>query len=167
MFCDTQKKIGIFLGRLQPQHKGHEMMIKRIFKENDEVVLCIGSAQKISKTDAVYACNPLSKNERVKRLNEFLKRSNFAKPYKVVTAKDIEPDEAWPAHLKHCCRLTDATRNTIYFGDQLSDDYKHGLELAGFNIKIVGRKSFLYKTREDKLHEISSATEIRNLEKQP
>jgi len=163
----TNKKIGIFLGRLQPQHPGHEAMIKRIFKENDEVVLCVGSAQKIAKNDPLFSRNPLSARARLKTLQAFLEAQNFSKPYAIVTAKDIEPDSAWPAFLKKRCRLADDTVNTVYFADRIFQEYETGLREVGFRIKFINRKKFKYQTAQNTLHKISSATEIRELTKRP
>jgi cytidyltransferase-like protein len=158
------KKIGIFLGRLQPQHPGHEFLIDKIFRENDEVVLCIGSAQKIPKENPHCARNPLSTPARKKRLESFLTRSHFSKPYRIVTARDIEPDSAWPIYLKKRCGLSERTRNTIYFADAIDANYAAGLTAAGFLIKTIKRKHFLYTTKKDETHRISSATEVRSLE---
>lgn len=165
MQTTKSKKIGIFLGRLQPQHPGHESMIKQIFAENDEVVLCVGSAQEITPDNANFERNPLLIHMRIQILCTFLEAQALQKPYKVVTAQDIEPDSAWPAYLKKCCHLTDDTVNTIYFADRIPDDYQQGLTAVGFAVKFIKRKHFLYRTKKDKSHKISSATEIRNLEK--
>ena len=161
----ADKKIGVFLGRLQPQHPGHETMIRQIFKENDEVVFCVGSAQEITPDNANFDRNPLLIHNRLKTLHSFLKSEGFQKPYTIVTAQDIEPDSAWPAYLKTKCCLSDMNRNTIYFGDIIPKDYEEGLMKVGFKIKIIDRKKFTYKTPQDTLHKISSSTEIRGLEK--
>lgn len=161
----TKKNIGIFLGRLQPQHKGHENLIKTIFKENDEIILCIGSTQRLRKSDPDFARNPLSRNVRLKKLKAFLESRNFEKPFRIVTAIDIEPEEAWPVYLKKCCNIDDCNLNTIYFSDQISKDYKNELAMAGFKIKFTKRIKFLYKTNKKTAYKISSSTEIRTLEK--
>lgn len=161
----TDKRIGVFLGRLQPQHPGHETMIRQIFKENDEVVLCVGSAQEITPDNPNFKRNPLLIHNRLKTLHSFLEAEGFQKPYTIVTAQDIEPDSAWPAYLKTKCGLSDTNRNTIYFGDPIPKKYEDGLVKIGFKIKIIDRKKFTYKTAQDTLHKISSSTEIRRLEK--
>jgi len=157
-------KVGIFLGRLQPQHRGHEKMIEQIFKENDEIVLCIGSAQKIKETDPIFKKNPLSCKERMKRLGGFLDKKKFSKPYKIFTATDIQPESAWPEHLKKSCRLTNREINTVYFGDPIPKDYERYMEKADLKLKFIDRKKFLYQTKKNTFHKISSATEIRELE---
>jgi cytidyltransferase-like protein len=162
---DNITKVGVFLGRLQPQHKGHESMIRQIFRENDEVVLCIGSAQRIRKNDPAYERNPYSASQRKKRLIAYLKKENFKKPWRVVTATDIQPESAWPEHLKRSCGLTNKTVNTVYFADPISQEYRIGMEKIGFRIKRIRRRKFLYRTRAKIIHKISSATEIRNLER--
>jgi cytidyltransferase-like protein len=159
------KKIGVFLGRLQPQHAGHESMIRQIFRENDEVVLCIGSAQKIRESDPIFERNPYPVPLRKKRLIAFLKEENFKKPWRVVTATDIQPESAWPEHLKKSCDLTDETLNTVYFADPIPNDYRLDMEKAGLQIKRIRRKKFLYESHRNTLHKISSATEIRAIER--
>ncbi len=159
------KKIGVFLGRLQPQHAGHESMIRQIFRESDEVVLCIGSAQKIPKSDPLSERNPYSAALRKKRLIAFLQKEDFQKPWRVAAATDIEPESAWPQHLKKSCALTDATLNTVYFADPIPNEYRLGMEEAGFKIRRIRRKKFLYESQRNTLHKISSATEIRNIER--
>ncbi len=158
------KKIGVFLGRLQPQHAGHESMIRQIFRENDEVVLCVGSAQKIKRSDPVFERNPYPTALRKNRLIAFLRKEDFRKPWRVATATDIQPESAWPAHLKRCCALTDETFNTVYFADPIPEDYRLDMEKAGFRIKRIPRRRFLYQTRDKTVHKISSATEIRTFE---
>ena len=161
----SKRKIGIFLGRLQPQHRGHEMMIEKIFEENDEVILCIGSAQKIRKSDPLAERNPLPVSARIERLKSFLEAGSFEKPYKIVAAIDIEPDSEWPMHLKKSCGLDDSSINTVYFGDPIPKEYEEGMKKAGFELKFIKRKKFLYRTAKNSLHKISSATEIRALER--
>lgn len=161
----VRKKIGIFLGRLQPQHPGHEAMIRQIFKENDKVVLCVGSAQKITPDSPNFERNPLLIHRRLKTLRTYLEAQNFNRPYTIVTAEDIEPDSAWPAYLRKRCALSDTDINTIYFGDTIADEYANGLKNTGFAIKTIRRKKFEYKTLQNTTHKISSATEIRDLDK--
>ena len=40
------KKIGVFLSRMQPLHKGHMGMIDKALSENDKVIILIGSTNK-------------------------------------------------------------------------------------------------------------------------
>lgn len=160
-----KKKIGIFLGRLQPRHRGHEMLIERIFKENDEALLCIGSAQKINRSDPLFESNPLSLDKRMRGLKKFLGENKFQKPHRVITVKDIDSDKAWPQYLKNECGLNDKNENVIYFGDKITGSYKNNLEKVGFKVKFIKRNKFIYNFSKMS-YEISSSTEIRKLRKQ-
>lgn len=154
----ARKRVGIFLGRLQPQHPGHENLIEAIFRENDEVVLCVGSAQTIPARDPESARNPLPLAARLATLRRFLEKTNFPQPWRIATAEDIQPEAAWPLHLKRCCQLDDRDRNTLYFSDPVSAEYEAGLRAAGFEFRFTERIKFTYRQRE-----ISSASEIRAL----
>lgn len=158
------KKVGIFLGRLQPQHPGHEHMIRQIFAENDEVVLCVGSAQDMKPEDPDPARNPLNLEERLVTLRRFLLAEKFTKPYRVLPVVDMQPDSEWPWFLQRACGLSDTDQNTLYSADTISVDYATGLCAVGVAIKKIPRIKFLHTTRLQTTHEISSATEIRELE---
>lgn len=158
------KKVGIFLGRLQPQHAGHEHMIRQIFAENEEVILCVGSAQKITAGTPELVRNPLGAKERMETLQRFLQAEKFNKPYRVIPVEDMEPDSEWPRFLARKCGLSQWHKNTIYFADEISPDYQAGLRAVGFVIKQIPRIKFSHTTRFQTTHRVSSATEIRALE---
>jgi nicotinamide-nucleotide adenylyltransferase len=40
-------RIGLFIGRFQPLHKGHEYVLRRALKSVDRLIIVIGSSQKI------------------------------------------------------------------------------------------------------------------------
>lgn len=48
-------KLGLFIGRFQPFHKGHEMIVKKALEQCDKLIILIGSAQE-SQTER----NPFS-----------------------------------------------------------------------------------------------------------
>jgi nicotinamide-nucleotide adenylyltransferase len=50
---------GLFVGRFQPFHNGHIQVIKDVLKENDEIIIVIGSAQYSHRLD-----NPFTAGER-------------------------------------------------------------------------------------------------------
>lgn len=156
-------KVGIFLGRMQPLTPGHEWLIENIFKHNQEVVICIGSAEQIAPDDPKAAKNPLPTDERFIRVEAFIKRSGFDKPYRILKVADVDSDAAWPVHLAREIGLDAKNTSNIYFGDKISDDYKKGLEAAGFTVRIVKRKRFEYEAPNKKIYEFQSATEVRKL----
>ena len=150
-----KEKLGLVVGKFQPLHSGHAFLIKTAFRENDKVVVCIGSAQKT---------NPLSIEERQERMIEKLKSFGYdAGLYKIVGLDDIESDEKWPLYLKKGCEITDETENTFYTSDDLPKNYLKAMKNLGFQIRTVVRNSFHYEAPDGKFHTVSSATEIRGI----
>jgi cytidyltransferase-like protein len=41
---ETKNRVGVFIGRMQPPHAGHISVIKKMIKENDEVIILFGSS---------------------------------------------------------------------------------------------------------------------------
>lgn len=41
---ETNSRVGVFIGRMQPPHAGHISVIKKMIKENDEIVILFGSS---------------------------------------------------------------------------------------------------------------------------
>ena len=41
-----KERVGLILGRFQPLHYGHIQLMELAFAENNQLVICIGSAQK-------------------------------------------------------------------------------------------------------------------------
>jgi len=54
----------LFVGRFQPFHHGHLHAVESILKENDELLLVVGSAQMSHEPD-----NPFTAGERIEMIN--------------------------------------------------------------------------------------------------
>lgn len=148
-------KMGLVIGRFQPLHSGHILLIETALCENDRAVICIGSAQK---------ANPLSVEERRRRIVEKLNILGYnAELYETIGLDDIRSDERWPSYLKEGCRITDRTKNTFYTSDNLPESYLEAMRNLGFQIRTIVRGSFHYEAPDGKFHEVSSATEIRGI----
>jgi cytidyltransferase-like protein len=151
----SKKKLGLFLGRFQPFHQGHLFLIDYIFKENYEVVICIGSAQK---------AEPLTISERHERLEKQLDILGFEREkYRIVDLVDPNVMGIWPKYVKDLCGITDETDNTFYRGDDIPDNYRKDLEGLGFKVEIIKRIAFYHCAPNGLYYVVSSATEIRSL----
>ena len=149
------KRIGLVIGRFQPLHSGHISLIETAFRENDKVVICIGSAQK---------AKPLSAEERRERIVEKLNFLRYnMRLYKIIALNDIGSDEKWPLYLKNGCGITDETKNAFYTSDNLPENYLKAMRNLGFQIKIVARDSFSYEASNGMIYTVFSATEIREI----
>lgn len=65
-------KRGVFVGRFQPLHKGHLIVIKDILKKIDELVIVIGSAQYSHRLD-----NPFTTGERINMIRKALEEAKI------------------------------------------------------------------------------------------
>lgn len=88
-------KTALFVGRFQPFHLGHLDIVKKILKENDRVILAIGSAEKNYVPE-----NPLTAGERYMMIDETLKaeKINPAK-YSIVPVRNIDNYALWIDHM--------------------------------------------------------------------
>ncbi|MEA1936826.1 MAG: adenylyltransferase/cytidyltransferase family protein [Patescibacteria group bacterium] len=148
-------KIGLVIGKFQPLHPGHTLLIETAFRENDKIVVCIGSAQK---------ADPLPVKERRSRIVEKLNVLGYdAELYKIVELDDINSDEKWPSYLKEECGITNETKNAFYTSDDLPESYLRAMRDLGFQIRTIARGSFRYRDPNGISHIVFSATEIREI----
>ncbi len=143
-------KTGLVLGRFQPLHLGHISLLKQALEENDELVICIGSAQ---------LADPLLIEERKRRIEEQMKLLP-KKNYRIVCLNDLEERSKWPMYLKHSCAL-EGKEVIIYRAD--TDKITTHLKELHFEIRIIKRFLFPYKGPDGIYYEFSSAREIREL----
>jgi len=135
----TNKKIiGCYWGRFNPVHKGHVLLIKKLLKKVDELVIAIGSSQEKNTKR-----NPFSGNERKQMIQAFLKEEKISKnKYTVITVSDGKSFNSSVANL-----LFKAPKFDIIFTDKESI------------IKILKKKVQVEKIK--RIGKISS-TKIRN-----
>ena len=149
------KRIGLVVARMQPLHLGHISLIETAIRGNDEIVICIGSAQK---------AEPLPIEERRERIAEKLNSLGYDTGlYRIFELDDIESDEEWPLYLKNGCEITDGTENTFYTSDSLPESYLKAMRDLGFRIRTIERGSFDYEASNGMVYKVSSATKIREI----
>jgi nicotinamide-nucleotide adenylyltransferase len=86
---------GLLIGRFQPFHLGHIYVIKEIQKVVDEVIICIGSAQKSHSQE-----NPFTAGERVMMIKKSLYENGITKNYYILPVPDVENNAVWVSHIK-------------------------------------------------------------------
>ncbi len=127
---------GFFIGRFQPFHRGHEIVIKDIAKEHDYVVIAIGSSQEHHTVD-----NPFTTKERAEMISKTL-GNDFE--YTVVPIPDINDYQSWVVHVESLCPDFDV----VYTGNKV---VRNLFEKAGYIVKPVNH------------HCYTSATQVRNM----
>lgn len=89
------RKTGLFVGRFQPFHLGHLDIIKRILKENKQIIIAIGSAEKNYVPE-----NPLTAGERVLIIDETLKAEGVDPAlYSIIPIRNIDNYALWVDHM--------------------------------------------------------------------
>lgn len=85
----------LFIGRFQPFHNGHLYVIQQILKENDRVIIVIGSAEKNYLPD-----NPLTAGERFDLIDKALKEAKIpAEKYCIVPVRNVNNYAIWVNHI--------------------------------------------------------------------
>jgi nicotinamide-nucleotide adenylyltransferase len=87
-------KVGLFIGRFQPLHKGHFLMFKKIAGQVENLIVAIGSSQHANEPR-----NPFTAEERQEMIRRAMKEANIAK-YKIVEIPDIPDDTKWVEYVE-------------------------------------------------------------------
>ncbi len=122
----AKSKRGLFVGRFQPLHYGHIEVIKKILKENDEIVIVVGSAQSSHSLN-----NPFTVGERILMLRSALKgeKIDLARCY-IVPIPDAEMHAVWTAKLIAYCPPFDV----VYSNEPLT---RRLFEEMGFSLGSI------------------------------
>ena len=84
----------LYIGRFQPYHRGHHAVIKEIASEVEEVIICIGSAQRSHELD-----NPFTAGERYLMISKSLRAEGIANFY-IVPVLDVNRNAVWLSHVE-------------------------------------------------------------------
>lgn len=94
--ADRPRMRGIFIGRFQPYHDGHQAMVEGIVDEVDELVIGIGSADR-SHTPR----DPFTAGERVLMVTRAL--ADLETPIYTVPIEDLNRNAVWVSHVRSMC----------------------------------------------------------------
>lgn len=85
----------LFIGRFQPFHLGHLSVVQQALKENDFLIIGIGSAQYAKTED-----NPFSVKKRQAMIAAALDEINITRNrYTLIPLPDIHDDARWVDHV--------------------------------------------------------------------
>lgn len=133
-------KRGVYVGRFQPFHLGHLVVITDILKEVDEIIIVIGSAQYSHRID-----HPFTTGERLTMIRNALKEAR------------IPPERCW------LVPVPDVHRHMLWASEVVG--YTPKFDVAYANDPLTSRllKEAGFKVKPCRFHkrELYSATEIR------
>jgi len=133
-------KRALFIGRFQPFHKGHLEAVRMILKENDEIIIAVGSAQYSHKLE-----NPFTAGERITMIRRALENEGIdLKQVWIIPIPDVHVHMMW---ISEVIGYTPKF-NVVYTNEPLT---KRLFIEAGFEVKPI---PFIKR-------KIYSATEIR------
>ncbi len=85
----------LFVGRFQPFHNGHLLIIKEILKENERAIIAIGSAEK-----NFLPGNPLTASERFQIIEASLEEAGITpKQYCIIPIRNVNNYAIWVNHI--------------------------------------------------------------------
>jgi len=85
----------LYIGRFQPYHLGHQVVLEKIAKEVEEIVIVIGSAQESHTPE-----NPFTGGERMEMIYAALSESDLRERSVVTPLQDIKRNSVWVSHLQ-------------------------------------------------------------------
>ena len=133
-------KRALFIGRFQPFHKGHLEAVKMILKENDEIIIAVGSAQYSHKLE-----NPFTAGERITMIRKALENEGIdLKQVWIIPIPDVHVHMMW---ISEVIGYTPKF-NVVYTNEPLT---RRLFMEAGFDVRPI---PFIKR-------KIYSATEIR------
>ena len=83
----------LFIGRFQPFHLGHLLLLQRLATQYEEIIVGIGSSQYHDTTE-----NPFSETERYQMITRTLEAAGIHN-YRIVSVPDIHNPPRWVEHV--------------------------------------------------------------------
>lgn len=173
------KKLGLFIGRMNPPHKWHIVVIQKALSENDEVLVLLWSNWSVNES------NPLTFKQREKLLIKYFSKKqttpsiSIREGYpedrmgfesfpnlEISIIKDTETDFEWVQNISHSIWKYWNLELNIYWGDFEKDSaiiaMKQYENLLWENINYISVDRFLENiTYNSKKYNIS-ATNLRS-----
>ncbi len=166
------QKVGVFLSRMQPLHNGHMGIIDIILKENQKVVILIGSKNKNGTVR-----NPLHVNLRTDILKETL-RKRYGKEYEErifirelpdwSMETDFDSNLEWGRYLYYnIVSVCEQRQFSIYFSDEreiIENWFEDSLKKR-INFRLFERKDMFEGISSTKIREAFLNNDKKYIEK--
>lgn len=152
------KKVGVFLSRMQPIHNAHLWMIENALKENDSILVIIGSANQVGTER-----NPFDIKLRKELVTNALKEKfgeEYKKRIKIIELPDWSSeknndDQEWGRLVYYNVVANMGVKEFSYYCSENPEMIK-----GWFEDKLKERINFRFFSRENEFNGLS-ATKIR------
>ncbi len=154
------EKVGVFLSRMQPIHNAHLWMIENALKENDKVLVIIGSSNK-SGTERNPLPIDIRKSIVESAIYEHLKNKNYMQEsIKIITLSDWSSEEnnddkEWGRLIYYNVVGNMGVREFSYYSSENSEMIK-----GWFEEELKERINFRFFSRNNEFNGLS-ATKVR------
>lgn len=154
------EKVGVFLSRMQPIHNAHLWMIENALKENDKVLVIIGSSNK-SGTERNPLPIDIRKSIVESAIYEHLKNKNYMQEsIKIITLSDWSSEEnnddkEWGRLIYYNVVGNMGVREFSYYSSENSEIIK-----GWFEEELKERINFRFFSRNNEFNGLS-ATKVR------
>lgn len=126
------KKVGVYVGRFQPFHKGHASIVNQIIQENDLTIVVIGSSHQSRSPK-----NPWNFDERKTIISNHLK-NNGSKLFHVVGIRDFIDDNDWEVELQRIIRNHTEEKDIITIYNSSKDaSYAYHIKFPNWESKVI------------------------------
>jgi nicotinamide-nucleotide adenylyltransferase len=125
---DLKMNIGLYIGRFQPFHKGHLMVVKNALKQVKSIIIVPAVPMKYGEND------PFSADERAGIIRNALMKEGI-KNFELVPIKDIPSDAEYVNHV----RANTKPFNIVFVGE----NRLNGMLFSDAGFKVITSPRFL------------------------
>lgn len=130
---DKKTDTVLYIGRFQPFHNGHFIVVKEMAKEHGRVIIAIGSAQ-----ESYTPKNPFTAGERYEMIDRCLRASKI-KNCVILPIDDINRNDLWVSHVVSKC----PPFTVVYSNNKLTQTlFNH----AGYQVRNVHRRGAMVES---------------------
>ena len=119
---------GLVIGRFQPFHNGHEILVEHALNECDKVIIGIGSAEKCYSNS-----NPFTCGERIVMIMRWIHEKKYYDRVTIVPIRNIDKWHLWVRHVQNYCPPFDR----VFLGD--NEPIGQLFEKEGIDVRLIGR----------------------------
>jgi len=122
----------LFIGRFQPFHSGHLNAFKQVLKENNRVIIGIGSSEQNYTEE-----NPFTAGERFEMIEKALDAEGIERErYVIIPVRNIDNFSLWASHVKLLCPNFQKLYTGSHIVKELFERHASDIEIATVKMNL-------------------------------